>query len=57
MCEPTIVKHIRELEPTTDGWRQYEDTGQSCTSCTCGTTTGFVPTREASAVYREHANS
>lgn len=57
MCKPTIVKHIREVAPTPDGWRQIEDTGQACTTCTCGATTGFIPTPEAAAIYREHADT
>lgn len=54
VCSPSVVKEIRELEPTTEGWAQSEPTGRVCAVCTCGAVTGFVHIAEALDVWVSH---
>lgn len=56
MHRPIITAEIREMEPTSDGWAQYEATGRVCVVCPCGLDSGFIPKEQAAVQYREHTN-
>ncbi|MEV5131034.1 hypothetical protein AB0K87_11075 [Streptomyces sp. NPDC053705] len=49
-----VQAETRELLPV-NGWRRYEATGKSCATCPCGLNTGYIPTADAWATARTHA--
>jgi hypothetical protein len=52
--EVTFRNDIRELPPTEDGWKQFEDAGTCTVTCSCGFDSGVIPSTDVRRVASDH---
>jgi hypothetical protein len=52
--KPNVQAETRDLPPV-DGWRRVEHTGRARATCPCGLDTQYIPTTQATAAARSHA--